>query len=314
MTCFTDATPATAEAPASEDLCEAPMRKIWIDGELFDQDQAKISVFDHGFLYGDGCFEGIRAYNGRIFKLRSHLTRLYRSAEMIRLEPAYTLEEIDRAVRETIEVNELSDAYVRLVFSRGKGTLGLNPFKCPRSGTVIIADSIELYPPELYETGLKVIVAKRPRIPTKCLDPSVKSLNYLNNILAKVESIDQGLLESIMLNLDGYVSECTGDNLFIVKDGAVATPAKDAGMLHGITRQCVLDTIAPSCGITAEERMLRIEDVLTADEVFLTGTAAEVIGVYQVGDQTIGDGRVGTVTRRIAAAFRELVTVDAPED
>ncbi len=291
-----------------------PMRKIWIDGSLVDQAQAKVSVFDHGFLYGDGCFEGIRVYAGRIFKLRSHLKRLYRSADHIRLTPRYAIDEIDRAVRETVTANGLRDAYIRLVFSRGVGTLGLNPFKCERSGTVIIADSIELYPPDLYATGLKVLLARRPRIPTACLDPSVKSLNYLNNILAKVEAIDAGVLEAIMLNADGFVSECTGDNIFIVNDGVIVTPPLDAGMLHGITRRFVIDEIGPACGLRVEERMMRMDDVLAADEVFLTGTAAEIIGVNQVDDTVMSGGTVGPITARLAAEFRRRVERDAPED
>ncbi len=296
------------------DSRKRPMRKIWIDGSLVDQDQAKVSVFDHGFLYGDGCFEGIRVYAGRIFKLRSHLERLYRSADGIRLTPRYAIDEIDRAVRETVTANGLRDAYIRLVFSRGVGTLGLNPFKCEQSGTVIIADTIELYPPELYTTGLKVVLAQRPRIPTACLDPSVKSLNYLNNILAKVEAIDAGVLEAIMLNGDGFVSECTGDNIFIVNDGVIATPSPDAGMLHGITRRFVIDEIGPACGLRVEERMMRMHDVLAADEVFLTGTAAEIIGVNQIDDTVMSGGTVGPITARLAAEFRRRVERDAPED
>jgi branched-chain amino acid aminotransferase len=289
-------------------------RKVWIDGSFVDQEQATVSVFDHGFLYGDGCFEGIRAYNGRIFKLGAHLRRLHRSAEMIRLKPSYTLVEMDKATRETVEINGLRDAYIRLVLSRGVGNLGLNPFQCPKPGTVIIADSIELYPPELYETGLKVIVAERPRIPIQCLDPAIKSLNYLNNILAKVESIDAGVLEAIMLNTDGFVSECTGDNLFVVKDGRIATPAAEAGMLHGITRQFVIDELGPALGYSVEEKMMRMDEVLAADEVFLTGTAAEIIGVHHVGDDPIGDGVVGPVTKSLTAEFRRRVAENAPED
>ncbi len=315
---YAEFSPTTAE-PRTETGGRAgtrsqPMRKVWIDGDLVDQDKAKISVFDHGYLYGDGCFEGIRVYNHRIFKLRAHLERLYGSAEKIRLTPKYDVEEIDRATRETVRANGLRDAYIRLVFSRGVGTLGLNPFKCPESGTVIIADSIELYPPKLYESGLEIMVAERPRIPIKCLDPAIKSLNYLNNILAKVEAIDRGMLEAIMLNVDGYVSECTGDNIFIVKDGTLATPSAESGMLHGITRRFVISDVGPACGYPVTETLLRIEDVLGADEVFLTGTAAEVIGVVKVDDTLIGDGSVGAVTKALAAEFRRRVSTDAPED
>jgi branched-chain amino acid aminotransferase len=300
--------------PATEGVTTQATRKIWIDGELVERDQAMVSVFDHGFLYGDGCFEGIRAYNGRIFKLQSHLERMYSSAEKLRLTPRYPMAEVAQAMRQTINVNGLRDAYIRLVFSRGVGTLGLNPFQCPASGTVIIADSIELYPPALYDSGLKVVVAERPRIPIRCLDPAIKSLNYLNNIMAKVEAIDAGVLEAIMLNTEGYVSECTGDNIFVVKDGKISTPSVDAGMLHGITRRFVIDEIAPACGMSVEERMMRIEDVLAADEVFLTGTAAEVIGVSHIGDAPVGGGKVGPITRSLTDEFRRRVSEDAPED
>ncbi len=290
------------------------MLKIWLDGRLVDKDEAKVSVFDHGLLYGDGCFEGIRVYSGRIFKFRSHLERLFRSAEKLRLKPAYTIDEIDRATRETVTVNELTDAYIRLVLTRGFGDLGLNPFNCPTSGTIIIADKIQLYPPEFYETGVAVVVADRPRIPIKCLDPSVKSLNYLNSILAKTEAIEAGVLEAIMLNTDGYVSECTGDNLFFIKDGVVYTPPTDSGILHGITRQFVIDDIAPACGLEVQEKMVRIDEVLAADEVFLTGTAAEIIGVTKIDETVISGGKVGPITRSFNEEFRRRVAADAPED
>jgi branched-chain amino acid aminotransferase len=291
-----------------------PKLKIWVDGTLVDQDQAQVSVFDHGLLYGDGCFEGIRVYNGRIFKFRQHLERMYRSAEKIRLKPPYSIDEIDKATRETVRANNLTDAYIRLVFTRGVGDLGLNPFNCPRPGTIIIAASIQLYPPDFYEKGVAVVVADRPRIPIRCLDPAVKSLNYLNNILAKTEAIEEGVLEAIMLNIDGYVSECTGDNLFIVKGDKLYTPPTDAGILHGITRQFVIDEVAPACGYTVEEKMMRIEEVFQADEVFLTGTAAEVIGVNKIDDTEISGGQVGPVTKKLIAEFKRRVQKDAPED
>ncbi|MCA9291587.1 MAG: branched-chain-amino-acid transaminase [Phycisphaerales bacterium] len=287
---------------------------MWLDGALVDKDQAKVSVFDHGLLYGDGCFEGIRVYGGRIFKFASHLRRLYQSAEKIRLTPAYPMTEIDAATRATVAANGLRDAYIRLVFTRGVGTLGLHPFRCPRSGTFIIADKIQLYPPELYLRGMKVIVARRPRIPIESLDPAIKSLNYLNNILAKIEAIDADVLEAIMLNTRGYVSECTGDNIFIVRDGTLFTPPTEAGILHGITRQYVITTLAPALGLTVEQRLMKIDDVLAADEVFLTGTAAEIIGVSQIDDATIGRGGVGPITRRLADAFSASVHENAPED
>jgi len=288
--------------------------KIWMDGALVPAPEAKVSVYDHGLLYGDGCFEGIRVYAGRIFKMAAHLRRMWTSAERIRLTPAYSPEQIAAAMRETVTANGLRDAYIRLIFTRGVGTLGLHPFKCPTPGTIVIADSIQLYPEELYTKGMRVIVAERPRIPIACLDPAIKSLNYLNNILAKIEAIDAGVLEAIMLNVEGEVSECTGDNIFAVVRGEILTPPASAGMLHGITRQFVLDTLAPALGVRAREHCLRLDDLYAADEVFLTGTAAEIIGVNEIGDRRIGAGGVGPVTKRLIAEFRRRTLKDAPED
>lgn len=290
------------------------MNKVWLDGALVDQDQAKVSIFDHAVLYGDGCFEGIRAYNGRIFKLGSHLNRMYESAERIRLDPPFSRQEIEQAIRETVAANNLTDAYIRLVFTRGVGTLGLHPFRCPKATAFIIADTIELYPQELYDNGLRVIVAKRRRIPIESLDPALKSLNYLNNIMAKIEAIDADALEAIMLNTDDYVSECTGDNIFIVTNGRIITPPIEAGILHGITRRFVIDELAPHLGYQICEEMMKLDDVLKADEVFLTGTAAEIIGVNRVDDRTIGSGKVGPVTKSLVTEFRRRVNADAPED
>lgn len=288
--------------------------KIWLDGELIAADEARISVFDHGVLYGDGCFEGIRAYGGRIFKLKSHLDRMYLSAEKIRLTPPYSRDEIGRAIRRTLEVNGQSDAYIRLVFTRGVGTLGLHPFRCPKPTAFVITDNIELYPPELYENGMEVIVAKRRRIPIQSLDPAIKSLNYLNNILAKIEAIDADVLEAIMLNIDGLVCECTGDNIFIVKDGRLITPSASAGLLHGVTRRFVMDELGPALGRLVEERPMKLDEILGADEVFLTGTAAEIIGVCRIDGHKIGSGVVGPVTRALEAEFRGRVSSNAPED
>ena len=288
--------------------------KIWIDGKLVPAEDARISVMDHGLLYGDGCFEGIRIYNGRIFKLRSHLRRMWDSASELRLDPPYSFDEVERAIRETVAANELVDGYIRLVFTRGVGTLGLHPFLCPVPTVFVIADTISLYPQELYGNGMEIIVAKRPRVPRECLDPQIKSLNYLNNILAKIEAIDADVLEALMLNVDGWVSECTGDNVFIVKDGAISTPPTDAGILNGITRQFVIDDLCPSLKISLEEKLLRLEEVHDADEVFLTGTAAEVIGVTKIGEQLVGDGKVGPMTKRLVAEFKRRVAADAPED
>jgi branched-chain amino acid aminotransferase len=290
------------------------MLRIWIDGKLVPKSEATVSVYDHGLLYGDGCFEGIRAYGGRILKLKSHLARMYESASLIRLTPAYDMEELEDAIRETMAANDLQDAYIRLIFTRGVGTLGLHPFKCPTPGTIIIADKIQLYPEELYEQGMHVIVAKRPRIPIPCLDPRIKSLNYLNNILAKIEAIDAGVLEAIMLNTDGQVSECTGDNIFAIKDGRILTPSTSTGILHGVTRRFVIKEIAPACGYAVEEAVFPLDELLAADEIFLTGTAAEVIGVTKIDDTVIGDGTVGPVTKACIAEFRRRIAEGCPED
>ncbi|MDP6542282.1 MAG: branched-chain-amino-acid transaminase [Phycisphaerales bacterium] len=292
----------------------AATTKIWMDGEFVPTDGASISVFDHGLLYGDGCFEGIRVYNGRILKLRSHVERIFESAAAIRLQPGYCIEEIEEAIRETVAVNDRQDGYIRLVFTRGKGTLGLNPFLCPKATVFIIAEKIKLYPDEMYDEGMSIIVAKRPRVPIACLDPQVKSLNYLNNILAKIEAIDAGVLEALMLNCDGEVAECTGDNIFIIKDGKISTPHHEAGILGGITRQFVIDEIAPALGYEVVERSISLEEVRSADEVFLTGTAAEVIGVSHIGHAAVGSGKVGVITKTLEEEFRRRVATDAPED
>ncbi|MEE2973558.1 MAG: branched-chain-amino-acid transaminase [Planctomycetota bacterium] len=290
------------------------MSQVWMDGKLVPKSEAVVSVFDHGLLYGDGCFEGIRAYGGRILKLKSHLARMYESASLIRLNPAYDVDEVEDAVRATLEANGLEDAYIRLIFTRGVGTLGLHPFRCPTPGTIVIADKIQLYPEELYENGMHVIVAQRPRIPIPCLDPRIKSLNYLNNILAKIEAIDAGVLEAIMRNLEGEVAECTGDNIFMVKDGKLSTPSTSTGILHGVTRRFIIREIAPACGHTVDESVFPREELLGADEIFLTGTAAEVIGVTRIDDHVIGDGTVGPVTRDCIAEFRRRIAEDCPED
>jgi len=287
---------------------------VWIDGRLVSPDEAMVSVYDHGLLYGDGIFEGIRVYGGRIFKMKSHLDRLWGGCEAIRLTPALSRAELEAALREAVSASGLKDAYIRLVLTRGKGSLGLNPNHCPRSGTIIIVDRIHLYPPEMYEQGMPIIVAKRPRIPAACLDPAIKSLNYLNNILARIEANLIGVEEAIMLNTEGYVAECTGDNIFVIKGGAIATPPVSAGILRGVTRRFVIDTLAPALGLKVAERAMRIEEVLAADEVFLTGTAAEVIPVTQVDGRTIGTGKPGPITTNLIAAFHAMIAKDAPED
>ena len=288
--------------------------KVWLDGHLVDKQHATVPVYDHGLLYGDGIFEGIRVYNGRIFKLKSHLERLAASAHAIHLTLHYTIREIEQAVRETVAANGLKDAYIRLVVTRGAGPLGLNPFTCPKPATIVIVDRITLYPEEMYVDGMPVIVAKRPRVPVECLDPAVKSLNYLNNILAKVEAIEAGCHEAIMLNTDGEVCECTGDNIFLVRGSRIVTPPVSAGLLNGVTRLLVMNEVAPACGIDVAERTLRLDDLFTADEIFLTGTAAEVIGVRSVNGTAIGEGRVGPITGRLVSEFRSRVAREAPED
>ena len=285
-----------------------------MDGALVDPADAKVSVYDHGLLYGDGCFEGLRGYRGRIFKMDSHLRRLEESAARIRLRIPYSRAELAGAMKETMRACGMDDCYIRLVVTRGAGSLGLHPFKCPVPGVFIVVDTIQLYPHELYRSGMKVIVAKRPRIPVACLDPAIKSLNYLNNILAKIEAIDADVLEAIMLNTDGEVSECTGDNIFAVRGGRVLTPPPEAGILHGITRRFVMEELAPALGLPVEERTMRLEDLCSADEVFLTGTAAEIIGVSAIGDRIIGSGRMGPVTERLEAEFRRRIMAGAPED
>jgi len=280
--------------------------KVWMNGGLVDEKDAKLSVWDHGTLYGDGVFEGIRIYGGRIFESQAHIDRLYESAKHIRLAIPYTKQELVDALYETLRANGLVDGYVRLVVTRGEGTLGLNPFKCANPSVVIIADQIALYPKEMYENGMAVIIAKTLRTASSMLSPSVKSLNYLNNIMAKIEAIDAGVAEAIMLNVEGNAAECTGDNIFIVKDGQAITPPPEAGMLIGITRGLVI-SLAGKLGIALAERNIKPEDIYAADECFLTGSAAEVIAVTKVDSEPIGDGKVGPITKRLLRAYREYI-------
>jgi len=284
---------------------------IYLNGEYVPRERAVVSVFDHGLLYGDGVFEGIRAYHGRVFKLKEHLDRLYDSARTVAMEIPLTKDEMQEVVLETLRRNNLRDAYIRLVVTRGVGDLGLDPRKCPKPFVFCITASIVLYPDELYEKGLSVItVSTRRNIPTACV-PRVKSLNYLNNIYAKIEANLAGVPEAIMLNNEGYVAEATGDNIFIVKKGVLITPPAYVGILEGVTRNTVLD-IAREKGIPAEENVFTLFDVYNADEVFLTGTAAEIIPVIKVDGRLIADGKPGNMTRELIAAFRELTKVDGP--
>lgn len=280
--------------------------KIWLDGELLDEAAAKISVFDHGLLYGDGVFEGIRFYNGRIFRLEDHVRRLFESARAIMLNPRWTQEEVCRFTCETVAANGLSDGYIRLVITRGIGELGLNPFLCPKPSMFIIASTIKLYPEEFYTNGLAVITCTTRRPTPGSLMPQVKSLNYLNNVMAKVEAIQANSLEAVMLNEQGYVAECTGDNLFIIKDGSLHTPLISDGALNGITRATIIE-LARSFDIPVVERSMTRYDIYIADECFLTGTAAEVIPVASLDQRKIGDGRPGPVTRRLIEAYKQLV-------
>ncbi|MCB1210774.1 MAG: branched-chain-amino-acid transaminase [Verrucomicrobiales bacterium] len=286
--------------------------KIYIDGQFYSEQDAKISVFDHGLLYGDGVFEGIRIYNGRIFKLEEHIVRLYESARSICLTIPMSREELEQATLQTVAENELRDGYIRLVITRGAGSLGLNPYQCPKAGVIIIASTITLYPKDRYEKGLNLITCATRRPTPAALSPQVKSLNYLNNVMAKIEAIQAGCEEGIMLNEQGYVAECTGDNIFLVKGGKVVTPPISAGGLDGITRQTAIELLA-EMGISCQEVMLTRHDVFTADECFLTGTAAEVIPAVQLDRRIIGDGAPGPITKALVERFHEYVkNVGAP--
>lgn len=278
--------------------------KIWLDDKLVDEADAKISIFDHGLLYGDGVFEGIRVYNSRVFELQTHIRRLYESAKVIRLEIPMTKDKLISAVEKTVEANEVIDGYIRLVVTRGIGTLGLNPFVCENGRLFIIADSIQLYPEELYEKGMKIISATTVRNHPLAIPPQVKSLNYLNNILAKIEALDNNVPEAIMYNHEGYVAEATGDNVFIVRDGVIYTPPTEAGSLPGITRATVI-RLAKKENLPVVEKNLTRFDLYVCDEFFLTGTAAEVIGIVEIDGRTIGDGRPGPVTKLLRKKFFE---------
>jgi len=279
-------------------------QKIWLDGQLLDESEAKVSVFDHGLLYGDGVFEGIRFYNGRVFRLVEHVERLFLSARAILLKMPWTEQEVSDIVRETIRANGLSDGYVRLVVTRGSGGLGLNPYLCEKPSMFCIAASIQLYPEEYYEKGLELITCSTRRPSHATLSPQVKSLNYLNNVMAKVECIKAGVMEGLMLNDAGTVAECTGDTVFIVKNGVIITPKITDGALDGITRAVIFD-LCERQEIEIIEDTLTRYDVYTADEVFLTGTAAEVIPVVKVDDRPIGEGHPGEVFKCLLEAFRE---------
>jgi branched-chain amino acid aminotransferase len=279
--------------------------KIYIDGKYCDEKSAKISVFDHGLLYGDGVFEGIRAYNGRVFKLKEHIDRLFKSAKAILLTIPMSHEEMMRAVVETCRRNKLRDGYVRLVVTRGVGTLGLNPNRCINPSVIIIAGKIQLYPEEMYRKGLEIITVPTVRNLHSALNPAIKSLNYLNNILAKIEALNGGCEEAVLLNAEGFVSECTGDNIFIVNGSRLQTPPLSAGALYGITREVVMQ-LAEEAKFKVSEPNLTRYDLFNADECFLTGTGAELIPVVKIDGRVIGSGKPGPVATRLMAAYRAL--------
>jgi branched-chain amino acid aminotransferase len=280
--------------------------QIWLDGKLVNKEDAKISVYDHGLLYGDGVFEGIRIYNSRIFECDAHLQRLYSSAKAIRLTIPIPQAQFKAAIEQTFKANHFTDCYVRALVTRGAGYLGLNPNKCPTPSIVIITDTIELYPREMYEKGMAIITASVIRNHPNAVSPRIKSLNYLNNILAKIEAVDAGVPEAIMLNHEGNVAECTADNIFIVRDGQVQTPTTSDGILEGVTRKVMLELCRRN-GIPCIEKTLQRHDVYIADECFLTGTGAEVVPVTKIDGRPIGTGSVGPITKRLSDAFHRHV-------
>lgn len=282
---------------------------IYLNGKFVKKDEAKISIFDHGLLYGDGVFEGIRSYNGLVFKLKEHIDRLYASAQGISLEIPMSKAGMEKAIISTLQANKLKDAYIRAVVTRGIGDLGLDPRNCARPTIFIITDKIALYPPEFYKKGLKIItVATRRNIP-EAISPQIKSLNYLNNILGKIEAINAGVPEAIMLDQYGFVAECTGDNVFIIKNKALLTPPVHTGVLNGITRLAVLG-LGPKVGLRSQESTLTRFDLFTSDEMFLTGTAAEIIPVVGMDGRLIADGKVGALTTKLITEFKKLTKTE----
>ncbi len=280
--------------------------KIWLDGKLVPTADARISVFDHGVLYGDGVFEGIRVYNGRIFECAAHVDRFYASAKAIRLDVPWSRDEVVRAMNDTIKANRVRDGYIRLVLTRGVGTLGIHPFRTSGASMFIIVDRIGMYPPELYEKGMKIVTASTIRNHPNACSPQIKSLNYLNNILAKIEAVDAGCFEAVMLNHEGFVAECTGDNLFIVTAGRLRTPAPHCGLLLGITRGLMI-RLAQKRGIPADECELTRQDLYAADEAFISGTGAEVCPVVEIDRRPVGSGKPGPITRQLMTDFRAYI-------
>lgn len=282
----------------------ADKQVVYVDGSFVDKMDAKVSVFDHGLLYGDGVFEGIRAYNGRVFKLKEHIDRLFNAAKAISLNIPLSKEEMTEVVLESCRKNGIADGYIRLVVTRGFGDLGLSPLKCPNPTIICIAATIALYPPEFYDIGLKVITSTVRRNKATIIDPQVKSLNYLNNILARIEADRAGAPEALMLTEDGLVAECTGDNIFIVRGGEIWTPPIHMGILDGITRSTVIE-LAVKNGYTVKEKAFTLFNVITSDECFLTGTAAELIAVTELDGKVIGNGKAGAVTSELLAIFQK---------
>ena len=282
-----------------------PSQQVYISGKLLPKEDAKISVYDHGLLYGDGVFEGIRVYGGVVFLLKEHIERLYESARAIRLEIPMSQADMSDAVNQTVKANGIGDGYVRLVITRGAGSLGLDIRKTSDPQVIIIADTITLYPDEIYQNGMKLVTASTIRNHPSALNPRIKSLNYLNNIMAKIEGTDAGSVEALMLNHKGEVSECTGDNIFIVKNGVLKTPPPDAGILEGITRGAVIG-LAKEAGVPFQEASMTRHDIYVADECFLTGTAAEVIAVVSLDGRPIGTGKPGPITKDLLERFRTL--------
>jgi branched-chain amino acid aminotransferase len=282
--------------------------KIYIDGAFYDEKDARISVFDHGFLYGDGIFEGIRIYNGAIFRLASHVARLFESAKGMYLDIGTTPDAVEKLVEETVAINQKRNGYIRLVVTRGDGPLGIDPSTCPKAKIIIIVGDIQIYPQEYYSQGIKAVISSYRRIPLDCFDVRIKSLNYLNNVLARMEARRAGCLESIMLNQAGHVAECTGDNIFIVKQGAIATPPPYEGALEGITRDEVIK-LASRIGIPVAEKTLTRFDLYNADECFLTGTAAQIMPVATIDGNPIGNGKPGAITGKLMNAFSEIAHI-----
>jgi len=280
--------------------------RVYLNGKLVEKEEAKISVFDHGLLYGDGVFEGIRAYAGKVFSLDEHLDRLYNSARAIMLNIPLTKEELKKAILTTLRENKLSDAYIRLVVTRGSGDLGLDPKKCPSPGIIIITDKIVLYPEDYYSKGLEVVTVATKRNLPEALNPAIKSLNYLNNILAKIEAGLRGSPEAIMLNKDGFVAECTGDNIFIAKNNTLFTPPTHIGVLEGITRNVVMKLAREKLRIMVKEDVFTQYELYTAEECFLTGTAAEIVPVVKIDGRIIGEGKPGKITLRLMEEFHQL--------